>query len=291
DSTGATRFVCIPIPDRMLPLDWAKQHRDALWARALQQYRSGVPWIRTDEQERLEVEARNADFLDEDPWSESVRQYLDRARRELSLPVKVPDLLKHLEVPKERHNTPNAKRVRDIAERLGWKHRRGRSEGREPREGLWPPEGTVAHVHPTVHTPYIPLEPPTSAGSSLGVHPVHPISQRVDEKAGESSCLALAMGEQREGDGKTGCTGYTPKQNEPAAVDLVKKEEVHSREHGLHKTAPASPVPLIPVQVDGEPGWHLPAPLPARAGPSTRILVVNPQDKSQLVERKRITAA
>jgi hypothetical protein len=36
DSTGSTRFVCIPLPDRMLPLSWARANRDALWCRALQ---------------------------------------------------------------------------------------------------------------------------------------------------------------------------------------------------------------------------------------------------------------
>ena len=52
--TGSTRFVCIPIPDRMLPLDWLRQHRDAIWARAVAEFRAIAPgeepWDRPTEE-------------------------------------------------------------------------------------------------------------------------------------------------------------------------------------------------------------------------------------------------
>ena len=249
DSTGSTRFVCIPIPDKMLPLDWARDHRDALWARALEQYRSGVTWLRTDEQERLEVEARNADFLDEDPWSESVGQYLNRAAKELSLPAKVPEILMHLEVPKERHTSVNAKRVRDIAEKLGWRHGRRRISGNPPREGLWPPDDPVHPVHRTVHPSCTPQDVLPRNGSGPAVHPVHPISQRVKEKEEESSLLALVTEQQGESGGQKGCTGCTTQQVSPGTVDLEDGGGVHAGVHGVHTAEPPSGPVLEPLPV------------------------------------------
>jgi predicted P-loop ATPase len=54
----------------MLPLDWALTHRDALWARAVEQYRSGIDWRKVTEQQRQERIAANLDFQQIDPWGE-----------------------------------------------------------------------------------------------------------------------------------------------------------------------------------------------------------------------------
>jgi hypothetical protein len=137
DSTGSTRFVIIPVPDQMLPLDWARQNRDALWARALQQYRSGVTWLRTDEQERQEVEARNADFIERDPWADRVAALLSNRIESDTLPVKVPEILQHLGLPVERQTNEAAKRVSSIAELNGWRHGRRTVKGQK-LQGLWP---------------------------------------------------------------------------------------------------------------------------------------------------------
>jgi hypothetical protein len=179
DPSGSTRFVCIPIPDRPLPLEWARQNRDALWARAVQQYRSGVTWLRTSEAERLAVEARNSDFTELDPWADPVAEFLRRAQSERRLPVRVPEVLAHLEVPKERQTTATAKRVREIAEGQGWRHAR-RWVGRDRPQGLWPP----SDGHPG-HTPDTPRgvcsDPSDASGSRHVGHPRHPYSQTVEE--------------------------------------------------------------------------------------------------------------
>lgn len=52
-----------------------------------------------------------------------------------------------------------------------------------------------------------------------------------------------------------------------------------------------TPGPYSPVLVDGQPGWHLASPLPARGGPSTCVLAVDPQGQSQRIQRRRITGA
>lgn len=181
DSSGSTRFVCIGIPDRPLPLEWARQHRDAIWARALEQYRSGVTWLRTSEAERLAVEARNADFAELDPWAEPVGEYLSNAiQHGWRLPVKVADVLNHLEVEKARQTNALAKRVREIAEGQGWRHAR-RWVGRDRPQGLWPP----SDGHPG-HTPDTPRgvcsDPSDANGSKDDGQTRHPYSQRVEEE-------------------------------------------------------------------------------------------------------------
>jgi len=183
DSTGSTRFVCIEIPDRMLPLDWAIEHRDAIWARALEQYRHGVKWALVGEEERQAIEAMNSDYQEEDPWSVEIEQHLGDAKKYDRLPVTIPDLLDKLDVPRERQTKSLARRIREIAERQGWKHRRGRWQGSEPLKGLWPPEPSTVHG---VHRPCTPTSARANAsegaGSGRGVHPVHPSLQTKGEK-------------------------------------------------------------------------------------------------------------
>lgn len=287
DSTGSTRFVCIPIPDRMLPLDWARQHRDALWARALEQYRSGVTWLRTDEQERQEVEARNASFMELDPWADSVEEYLAKriAVQTPDLPVKVQQLLMHLEVPRERHNNHNAKRVQEIAERLGWKHGRRRWAGNGPREGLWPPEPAVHPVHPVhpgVHPACTPADPLQSEASGPAVHPVHPISSKGSTKKGEQAGTGGNQ-ESSAHDAISECTGCTPHQTADGDRDSVVHSGVHS---GVHRGVQRGAHPdRIACSVDGNPGWT------RKAGPmrGASVLVTDPAGHSQLVGREQIT--
>lgn len=243
DSTGSTRFVCIPIPDRPLPLEWARQHRDALWARALQQYRSGVTWLRTSEEERRLVEERNNDFTELDPWADPVAEFLQSAARVGELPVRVPKVLDALEVPVERQNTAAAKRVREIAERLGWVHGRRRFKGNAPTQGLWPKEEAVHPDHPPCTPPCTPAETSEAERSEPAVHPDHPYSQTLGKQIG---------GEQGEGAGRgqggevrkvldsEGCTPCTHGQTDCGGVDLSESGGVH---RGVH--APSTPSTVI----------------------------------------------
>jgi predicted P-loop ATPase len=70
------------------------------------------------------------------------------------------------------------------------------------------------------------------------------------------------------------------------AVDQEKGADIS---HEFSKQVETLRQPLLPVLVDSEPGWHLPAPLTARGGPSTCVLVVDPQGQSQRIEKGRIT--
>lgn len=140
DPSGSTRFVGIVLPGRLLPLEWATAHRDAIWARAVQQYRAGVPWARAGDNERAAVAERNADLVaDHDPWVEPVKAFLAHRQSIGLLPVRTPEVLGDLRVPTEHQTTAAARRVREIAEGLGWRHGRKRQAGGEPQQGFWPP--------------------------------------------------------------------------------------------------------------------------------------------------------
>jgi len=62
DLTGSTRFVTIPIGDCRPQLDWVKANRDAIWARAVEEFLSGVDWDRCDEHECALIAERNENF-------------------------------------------------------------------------------------------------------------------------------------------------------------------------------------------------------------------------------------
>ena len=151
DTSGSTRFVCIPIPDRLLPLDWARQNRDALWSRAVEQYRTGIDWKYTSEPMRAAIAERNTNFQEIDPWADEVAAYLEKQQLLNLLPVQVTKVLEQLQVPKERQNNAAAKRIAGIAEQLGWLQERRRITGKDKIRGLWPAD--AGHTGHTVGTP------------------------------------------------------------------------------------------------------------------------------------------
>jgi hypothetical protein len=164
DATGSTRFVCIHLPDRNLPLEWAEKHRSAIWARAVEQYRAGTDWDFCSEEERQTIAARNSDFQELDPITDLVAQYLDGRRLGGILPVQVSEVLCHLGVPAERQSTQWAKRVRQQAESLGWKYdRRLPGGGRKKARGLWP-------------EPTEPSGPPGPSADHPPDHPENPVT-------------------------------------------------------------------------------------------------------------------
>ena len=138
DATGSTRFVTVAIPDTFLPVDWVERNRDAIWARALQQYRAGVEWRFGDEQERIDIADRNEDHTEADPWVQEVAEYLEK--HEHTEVVTIPEVLDHLGINKERQNGYSSQRVRQIAEKTGWVYARRRIGNGKRLKGLWPPE-------------------------------------------------------------------------------------------------------------------------------------------------------
>jgi len=104
----------------MLPLGWGTQHRGAIWARAVEEFLTGIDWDRCDEAECQLSAERNEDFTEVDPWADQVEEFLN-SRQETGgfWPVKKPEILDALEVPRERQDNRAARRVRQIAASLG----------------------------------------------------------------------------------------------------------------------------------------------------------------------------
>ena len=144
DLSGSTRFVCIPIPDRMLPLDWAIKHRAAIWSRAVEQFRQiepgQEPWDRVSEEDRAALQERNSNHQELDPWAEAVMEALAHHSKTMSLPVSMAAIFERMNLEVAHQSPTHASRVRAIAEALGWELARRRpSPGAEKRQGFWPP--------------------------------------------------------------------------------------------------------------------------------------------------------
>lgn len=132
DATGSTRFVCIPV-ERTIPLGWTEANRDAIWARAVEQYRAGIQWWECSSAERKAIAERNENYEETDPWLEVLEPVL---RINPNGFITIGELLDKLEVPTDRRNNTTSGRVRKLAERLGWEYERRQYRGERLR-GLW----------------------------------------------------------------------------------------------------------------------------------------------------------
>ena len=133
DLSGNTRFLCIGLPDKMLPLDWALANRSALWARAVEQFNNGTDWRMVSEEQREERIAANLNFQEVDPWGDVIASFLGW---DPSGYVTLGQLYEKLEVDYSKQNTANARRVRQLAEAVGWDYAQRRHKGVLMR-GFW----------------------------------------------------------------------------------------------------------------------------------------------------------
>ena len=188
DLSGSTRFVCIKLPDQMLPLDWAREHRAAIWSRAVALYRQipadQEPWDHSTEEERKAIEERNANHQETDPWAEEVAKHLREATER---PVSVAYVLDRMDIPKGQRNNAMAARVRQLAEAVGWVMERRRPiGGSEKKQGLWPADLTGASAGHPGHPVGTPRGAQENASQALASddsgHPGHPYSTKVDRE-------------------------------------------------------------------------------------------------------------
>ncbi len=130
DLTGNSRFLCIQIPDKMLPLDWAIANRNALWARALQQFRSGVDWCKiTEEQRDLRIN-QNLHFQQIDPWNEIIIGVLDTyAGTGRGGYVHYDQIYDALDLKRDRRRPADAARIKQLVEAQGWEYGVHRFQG------------------------------------------------------------------------------------------------------------------------------------------------------------------
>lgn len=174
DLSGSTRFVCIKLSDQMLPLDWARQHRDAIWSRAVQIYRQvpadQEPWDHSSEQDRQAIQERNANHQEMDPWADEIAQLLTTS---VERPVSIPYILDRMEIPKGQRNNAMAARVRQLAEQAGWVAER-RWVGKKRVQGLWPFASDGHTGHPVDTPGGVCSDASVEQASGSHGHPGHP---------------------------------------------------------------------------------------------------------------------
>lgn len=257
DLSGSTRFVCIPLPDQMLPLGWATNHRDAIWARAVAEFRMAPPgkepWDHASENQRQAIADRNADHQEIDPWADRVRAFLEKRRTCGTVPVTIPEVLDHLTISADRQNGAMSSRVRALAEALGWRLERKRRSGEKNKsQGLWPAElpgsdHASGHPgHPSVTPRGAQHQPSQGNGSGHTGHPGHPISttlgREVKDKGQEDG--AVHPNERVEGLRPSGVTGVTSAPNQLQHSRSEETGGVTSRVTGVTSCQSGPPRPV-----------------------------------------------
>ena len=148
DASGSSRFVAIAIPDQFLPLQWCEQNRDAIWSRAVQEFRNipetEQPWDRIAESERQAIAARNCDYQLQDPWEDQIEAFLSKQQQLGEWPIKQCQIFAALELPASQQNNASSSRLSNICNKLGWQQARKRKQGqRNKSQGFWPINSSV----------------------------------------------------------------------------------------------------------------------------------------------------
>jgi hypothetical protein len=156
DETGNRRFW--PLPARMIDLEALGHDREQLFAEAVNRYRAGDHWWPTREFEQEHIKPEQDARFEEDAWQPIIAAWLDALNDEQVKTInglkepKTPDitpnkLLVHvvaqhaLEVKKDRLGTTEARRIRRVLYRLGWRQPARVGKGRfYYRSGYLPQE-------------------------------------------------------------------------------------------------------------------------------------------------------
>lgn len=218
DPTGNRRYWVVPIEgDQLLDTSALKQARDGIWKAAVIAWRNGeLPMLKAEQAQASEEQ--NTQFHERDPWHDAVERFLYRAQLEQQLPVKAGEVLDRLQVPVAQQNNHMVKRIRTIAEQLGWEHARKRANGGRAQQGFWP--SAVHPAHP-VYTPTVHPEKTSDANGSAPLYtPLTPKSEKGGQKAGEQTKKPAASQKDDPSVAETGCTGCTEPQTPDAAMDL-----------------------------------------------------------------------
>ena len=130
DSSGSTRFVCIPLPNKKLPIERVLNAFDSIWARAYKEFRKGFQCYSTDE-EKISINERNSDFEYVDSWFEKIEKFLNETTLELVTTERIHELL-DLD-PRHLSNNSISPRIKKIMFKCGWKYGRPTIDGEQQR--------------------------------------------------------------------------------------------------------------------------------------------------------------
>ena len=130
DSSGSTRLVCIPHPNKKLPIERVLNAFDSIWARAYKEFRKGFQCYSTDE-EKISINERNSDFEYVDSWFEKIEKFLNETTLELVTTERIHELL-DLD-PRHLSNNSISPRIKKIMFKCGWKYGRPTIDGEQQR--------------------------------------------------------------------------------------------------------------------------------------------------------------
>jgi predicted P-loop ATPase len=124
DATGNRRFW--PVRCAKADYTWIAEHRDQLWAEAAAREATGESiFLATGHQATETAQAEQENRLDEDPWTEPVRDFLADLDKSYAHEI----LADALKVPTERQDKRAQIRLAKILKLLGWSRRMSRDEG------------------------------------------------------------------------------------------------------------------------------------------------------------------
>ena len=121
DVTGNSRFVCITVGDKKLPLDRVRQLRDHLWARAMWEYHNGTNWHQIPDEEMAIYAEANIEHEVEEPWFDIIQAHVVNSLAINQLPIQASNLCAEglLNIPQERRTNRVWSRITGIFQQLG----------------------------------------------------------------------------------------------------------------------------------------------------------------------------
>ena len=124
DPTGHRRYW--PVRCGAVDVDWIREHRESLFAEALQAYRAGELWWLPPESEAMLREVRES-RIQEDPWEESIARWTANRTGDFVSTESV--LIDALEIDRSNITQQHQTRVAYIMLSLGWRKARKRVGG------------------------------------------------------------------------------------------------------------------------------------------------------------------
>lgn len=123
DATGNRRFIPIEVGDsHVVPIDELKQHRDNIWAAAMDAYNAGQTWLFAKE-EVGQLQEHIMRFNNDDPWQDTIKEHL--CNRRITQVENIRDLLTSaLGISVENQSRKESNRAIDVMQSLGWSRRK-----------------------------------------------------------------------------------------------------------------------------------------------------------------------
>lgn len=143
DTTGNSRYWVVDTGDNYLNREWLKEHRDGIWAYAVNLHESGCKfWFDTDNPDDMALfklqNQLNEDYAAVDPWEAVIDDYLDGLEQ-----TTMKGVTTQLDLTIDKQNKGTEAKIGKIMNKLGWF-----VDGRQSRVGgvkvrLWKPRHKV----------------------------------------------------------------------------------------------------------------------------------------------------